>query len=376
MAPFGIERRIFGLPMSSWRHHMPKGMILKSEPYATDLSAPVPGFTAGDHAREIGAKYRDRVTPLTLEQFICYGDWFAENLVPDVEKNHIVSIAKSETGFRLKTDTGESLSARRVVVSTGSIPFAYIPPVLKDLGGDLVTHSSAHSDLDRFRGTDIVVIGGGQSATEIAALLHENGARPCLIMRRPGIYWNAANPAQPSLKQRVRRPPALLCEGWKCLGYTVLPDLFRMLPERSRVRQARTFLGPSGAWWLETRVRGVVATWIGSEIVSARRVGDRVQLDLFGPAPSMIECDHVIAATGFRYDINRLSYLDGAVRRSLKTAGGAPVLSRTFESSVPDLYFMGALSAPSLGPSMRFIAGTRFASRRIARTLAAKYRHD
>jgi FAD-dependent urate hydroxylase len=371
IAPLGIEHRIFGLPMSSWRDHMPKGMTLKSEPYATDLSAPTPGFTTEDHAREIGVKYRNRVTPLTLEQFLSYGDWFAENLAPQVEQNHIVSVAKSKDGFRLETDTGETLSARRVVVSTGIVPFAYIPPVLKELGSDVATHSSAHSDLGMFRGTDVAVIGAGQSATELAALLHENGARPCLVVRGPGIYWNAANPANPSWKRRLKTPPARLCEGWKCLGYTVLPDLFRTLPEGSRVRQARTFLGPSGSWWLETRVRGVVPTWVGSEIVSASRVGDRVQLDLFGPGPSRIECDHVIAATGFRYDVNQLSYLDDALRHSLKTAGGAPVLSRTFESSVPNLYFTGALSAPSMGPSMRFIAGTHFAAPRIARALAA-----
>jgi len=371
LAPLGVERRIFGLPMSSWRNHMPKGMTLKSEPYATDLSAPKPGFTTEDHARKIGASYRNRVTPLSLERFIGYGDWFAQNLVPDVEENLITSVSKSKTGFQLETDKGESLSARRVVVSTGIVPFAYIPPVLKHLGNDGVTHSSAHADLDKFRGTDVVVLGGGQSATELAALLYENGARPCLIVRGPAIFWNPANPAHPSWKRRVRHPAARLCEGWKCLGYTVLPDLFRTLPEASRVRQARTFLGPSGAWWLETRVRGVVPTWTGTEVLSASRVDNRIQLELFGPGISRIECDHVIAATGFRYDINQLSYLDDVVRGSLKTAGGAPVLSRTFESSVPSLYFMGALSAPSLGPSMRFIAGTHFAARRIAQALAS-----
>jgi hypothetical protein len=122
-------------------------------------------------------------------------------------------------------------------------------------------------------------------------------------------------------------------------------------------------------------VQGIVPTWVGSEITSARRVGDRIQLDLFGPAPSRIECDHVIAATGFHYDVNQLSYLDDALRGSVETAAGAPVLSRTFESSVRGLYFMGALAAPSMGPSMRFIAGTHFATRRIARALAGQHRH-
>ena len=206
---------------------------------------------------------------------------------------------------------------------------------------------------------------------ELAALLHENGARPCLIVRGPAIFWNPPNPANPSWKRRIKSPTARVCESWKCLGYTVLPDVFRTLPEASRVRQARTSSGPPepGGW--STTVRGVVPTWTGTEVVSACRVDNRIQLELFGPGISRIECDHVIAATGFRYDINQLSYLDDTVRGSLKTAGGAPVLSRTFESSVPGLHFMGALSAASMGPSMRFIAGTHFAARRIAQALAS-----
>ena len=126
---------------------MPKGMTLKSEPYASDLSAPEPGFTSEDHARKIGAelsKSRHATLPGTV---IGYGDWFAENPRSDVEENLITSVSRSKTGFQLETDTGERLSARRVVVSTGIVPFAYVPPVLKELGNDGVTHSSAHADL-------------------------------------------------------------------------------------------------------------------------------------------------------------------------------------------------------------------------------------
>src|ERR1700722_1558411 len=36
----GIDFRIFGRPMQSWRAHMPIGMHLKSEGFATNLSDP------------------------------------------------------------------------------------------------------------------------------------------------------------------------------------------------------------------------------------------------------------------------------------------------------------------------------------------------
>ena len=35
-----LSFRIFGEPMASWRHHMPQGMSLKSEGFASDLYDP------------------------------------------------------------------------------------------------------------------------------------------------------------------------------------------------------------------------------------------------------------------------------------------------------------------------------------------------
>ena len=34
----GIQTRVLGRPMDSWRSHMPQGMLLKSDPFASNLS--------------------------------------------------------------------------------------------------------------------------------------------------------------------------------------------------------------------------------------------------------------------------------------------------------------------------------------------------
>lgn len=39
-AAAGLKVRVFGRPMASWRDHMPRGMFLKSEPWASNLSDP------------------------------------------------------------------------------------------------------------------------------------------------------------------------------------------------------------------------------------------------------------------------------------------------------------------------------------------------
>jgi hypothetical protein len=48
------------------------------------------------------------------------------------------------------------------------------------------------------------------------------------------------------------------------------------------------------------------------------------------------------------------------------------VLKRGMESSVPRLHFLGAPAARSFGPVMRFVAGSWFSSKAIAKTVAAQ----
>ncbi len=113
----------------------------------------------------------------------------------------------------------------------------------------------------------------------------------------------------------------------------------------------------------------------GHEVLGAEPVGDRVRIRLSGPEGVITEtADHIIAGTGFRFDLNRLGYLTPSIRADLKLVGGAPVLDRNLESNVPNLFVTGALAAPSMGPLMRFVAGTHFVGPRLAHRLGSKRR--
>jgi len=367
----GVEHRVFGQTMGAWQSNMPVGMLLKSEPYASDLSAPSLGFLARDYCGQANEVYHERVIPLSREQFIAYGSWFAEQLVPDVEETKIASVAQAPSGgFLLRTSDGERMRAARVVVATGIIPFAFLPPDLSALPSDLVSHTSEHANLARFRGKDVLVVGGGSSALETAALLSEQGAAVKLVIRDEGVWWPSPNPANPTRLQRLRRPAARLCEGWPCWGYDRLPDVFRLLPKETRIDRGLGFLGPQGAWWLRERVLGKVPMLLGHQLLGAEPVGDRVRLHLGTSEGIVTECaDHVIAGTGFRFDLTRLDYLTPSLRTDIKLIAGAPVLNRYLESNVPGLFFTGALAAPSLGPLMRFVAGTHFVGPRLVHRL-------
>jgi len=187
------------------------------------------------------------------------------------------------------------------------------------------------------------------------------------------ITWEKQIAPEIGLLDRIRRPPAKLCEGWACLGYDS-PDAFRMLPESVRVRKALNTFGPKGAWWLRDRVEGVIEVLTGHLLGSAEPHGSGVRLHLGGPKRSSVEADHVIAGTGFRIDISRLPFLSAGVRAGLVTRVNCPLVNRAGESTVPGLYFAGAHTAVSLGPGVRFISGTHATAAQLARSVARRAR--
>ncbi|KIF07735.1 dimethylaniline monooxygenase, partial [Streptomyces sp. RSD-27] len=100
-------------------------------------------------------------------------------------------------------------------------------------------------------------------------------------------------------------------------------------------------------------------------------VGGRTRLGLTtaGGESVVLDTAHVIAATGFAPRLARLDLLDARLRSALATVGDAdtPELGPGFESSWPGLFFAGLLTAPSFGPSMRFVHGAGFTAGRLVR---------
>jgi hypothetical protein len=96
-----------------------------------------------------------------------------------------------------------------------------------------------------------------------------------------------------------------------------------------------------------------------------------VSLKLADGGMRKLEADHLIAGTGYQVDLERVSFLPPGLRSQIKTAGGSPVLSRNFESSVAGLHFTGLAAGASFGPVARFALGAKFTARRLARYVGA-----
>lgn len=373
-AAAGLDLRVLGRPMASWRAHMARGMFLKSEPWASNLAAPDGRWRLDAYCAASGLTAR-HAEPIPVETFAAYGLWFARNAVPEVDERMVSRVSAGPVGFEAVTEDGEVLRARTVALAVGVMPFTQVPSVLRGLHPALVTHSSDHHDLGRFRGMDVTVIGGGQAALETAALLAEQGTRVRLLARAEQLRWNDVPPPLRRLWwQSARTPHSGLGCGWRNWFYAERPDLFRRLPEATRTRIAATALGPAGAWWVRDRVEPVVETTLGHEVVAARAVPGGVRLETVsrGGELSSVDTEHVIAATGFRATRDRLGLLSEELRASLTTTSdGSPAVGRTFESSCHGLFLAGLLTASTFGPAMRFVHGATF----TAATLVRGVRH-
>jgi cation diffusion facilitator CzcD-associated flavoprotein CzcO len=369
----GVSHRIFGVPMQTWRQHMPRGMLLKSDGFASNLSAPNLGFTLQEFCARKGTRYHHTEIPVPLDLFTAYGVAFQQRLIPHLEQKNVVAIGSDAAGFNLVLEDGERASARKVVLAVGITHFDYLPPSLAGLPPEFVTHSSAHNDLSQFRGRRVTVVGGGASAIDIAALLHEQDADVNVIARAPVIRFHDPPQKGQSWWQRLRRPPSGIGPGLRSRMYTDFPQLFRHLPRDLRLRLVRRHLGPAAGWPMKERVVGRIPLWPGRQVEKAEVTQGRVSLTLSGaPADETKHvADHVIAATGYRVDIRRLAFLSDELRARIGIAEQSPVLSGQFECSVPGLYFVGVASANSFGPMMRFAFGANFTAHRMARHLAA-----
>jgi thioredoxin reductase len=374
----GRETRVFGDPMKLWRKHMPKGMHLKSEGFASSLYDPGATFTLAHFCAENSIAYADIGLPVALDTFSRYGMAFQSRFVPDVENRIVTGLHRHPDGFEIDFADGEVVVARRVVVAVGVAHFAYMPPELDGFPADLVSHSSHHHELDKFAGLEVAVICAGASAIDIAALLHAAGANTSLVARvRQLAFQNPPDPPDKprSLKQRVRWPITGIGHGWKSYLCAEMPLVFRHLPESTRLNIVRTHLGPAPCWFTKDEVVGKVAMHLGTSIEKVEPDGNRVRLHLRGSDGTMEELvvDHVIAGTGYRPDLRRLAFIQDDLRESIALVGQTPSLSSNFESSVPGLYFVGPISANTFGPLSRFAYGAGFASQRVVGGIATTH---
>jgi Pyridine nucleotide-disulphide oxidoreductase len=363
----GADFQIFGRPMDLWQNHMPHGMLLKSDGFASNLYDPRGEFPLARYCRDNAIDYSDGRIPVRLDTFVDYGIAFKNRFVPDVDESLVEAVRQSDNGFVLDLNNGRSVKAKKVVAASGVQHFRYLPEQLQSLSPKFVSHSYDHHDLSSLTGRRVAVIGGGASAIDLAGLLKSRGCDVQMVCRRETLVFADPPPLRRSLWRRIRHPRSGIGPGLKSRFCTDAPLLFHFLPTAVRQDVVRRHLGPAAGWPMKELVVGRIPVLSGHELHSATIADGCVSLNLrsSGDRTKNIQIDHVIAATGYRVDIRRLGYLDKSLLVRLKHVDQAPILSTRFESSVPGLFFTGPIAANSFGPVMRFAFGAEFACKRI-----------
>jgi cation diffusion facilitator CzcD-associated flavoprotein CzcO len=353
--------------MSFWAGNMPAGMLLRSPRVASSISDPHGALDLDGYSAATGVTVG---SPVPLDSFVTYGRWFQATAVPHVDHRHVDRVHRSGRRFALTLAGGDEVTVDRVVVAAGIAPFAHVPAVFRGLPAGIVSHASSHTDLSAFAGRRVLVVGGGQSALESAALLREGGADVEVVARAPGVHWLGRHRWMRSLgpvSRLMYAPPEV---GPPLLSQLVrYPAWMHRLPARGRHAIDVRSIRPAGAGWLKPRVDGVVPIHFGRFATHAEVDGGRVAVT-FGDG-GRESFDHVLLGTGYRVDLARYPFLPGELLAAVRQENGYPVLGRGFESSVPGLHFVGATGAWTFGPLMRFVAGTPFAAAELTRCLTA-----
>jgi len=341
---------------------MPVGMCLRSPLEGSNLSDPDCKLTLQMYAQTNGNHLS---SPLPLERFVNYGCWFQQQVVADIDRRMVSHVEQDGTNFRLTLQDGEKVTSARVIVACGILPFAYRPRQLQELPAELASHSCEHRDLRKFVGKRVTVIGGGQSALESAALLHESGADVRVLVREPEIRWTWQRPWLHTFRPVGRLLYAPPDVGPAGISHIVArPSWFRRLPHSFQTQWAERSIRAAGAGWLKPRLQQVPITSARS-VVSAVPSNEVLKLHL--DDGSEHSADHLLMATGYKVDISKYEFLAPQLLARIRTVDGYPVLDGGFGTSVHGLHFLGAPAAWSFGPLMRFVAGAEFATHTLAR---------
>jgi hypothetical protein len=367
----GVERRVFGDPMSFWANQMPAGMCLRSNWGASHIADPKGELTL-DAYREQNGNHIGK--PIPLDRFVDYGQWYQRKAVPDVERRYIRTVDIAPRGFKVVLNDGEEFLSRRIVLATGISTFATRPAEFENVPTALASHTSDHKDLTKFKGQRVVVLGGGQSALESGALFKEMGIEAEVIARRPALNWVGLHSNLHHLGLLSRLMYSKCDVGPAGISRLVaMPHLFRQLPREIQDRTAYRAIRPAGAGWLQPRLTGVTMT-LGRKLTSATSTGSKLRLNFDDGSDRVV--DHALLATGFRVDVSRYGFLSPSILQRLKTVDGYPVLKRGLESSVPGLHFLGKPAAWSFGPLLCFVSGTEFAANELVDGITRSNAHS
>ena len=349
----GINYQIVGKPMSFWKEHMPRGMVLRSD---CNWHLDPQNIYTIDKYLETRGLTRNDVEPLSLDFYLGYTDWFREQVRVKIQESMVTrldSLDDKNARFKATLDNGSEVTAKNVLLAIGFQYFTNNPAdLIQQIPKGRWTHTCDMVDLGKLKDKKVLIIGGRQSAYEWAALIAEEGASEVHVSHRheaPDFTESEWTWINSYLDNMVTDPMDHI---------NMHPDDRQSLDKRFWV-EGRLKLEP----WLAPRLdKGSVNVWPESEIFSCTE-NPEGELKVQFKDSETITVDHVVLATGYKVNIKNVPFLKaGNIFQKLKTDEGYPVLDERLQTSVPGLF------ATSMAATMRF--GLFFAFTSSARASA------
>lgn len=268
-------------------------------------------------------------------------------------------------GWRLAVADG-AMDARAVVVATGYNHTPVVPAWAAGAAGVRVIHSSEYRDPEPFQGRRVLVVGAGNSGTDIALDLAAGGARQ---------VWLSVRSPPALVPRQVLGVPAQVA----AIGLVRLPP---QLSDAAAGLERRLFAGGLAAYGLAQSGNRVFTRHLEDGRIPILDIGfrDAVRAYRMRIVPAVeavhdgrvrlrggvtLTPDAVIAATGYRPDLGSLVGDLGVLdERGLPRAGSGKT-----PTGRPGLYFAGYRN-----PLTGALRELRFEAPAIADAVAADYR--
>jgi indole-3-pyruvate monooxygenase len=321
-APFVIVEQSTAVG-ASWRGHYDRIHLHTDR---TNSALPFLGFPPGT------ARYPSR------KEVIAYLEHYANHfqLTPRLQER--VDTVRSEGGGWVTTTTAGIYRSRNVVVASG---FNAVPCMPRWTGQESfrgrILHSSEYRNGEPFRGRNVLVVGFGNSAGEIAVDLHEHDARVAMSVRGPVniVPRDILGLSILSVSIALSRLPARLAD------VVVTPLLRVTVGDITKLGLRRAADGPITQIRERSKVPlvdvGTVRLVREGHIEVLRGIRSLCDNTVtFDDGPSR-DFDAIIAATGFRPGLERF----------LESNSYSPDAERSRQASATGLYFCGFWVTPT-----------------------------
>ncbi len=327
----GLEFRIIGKPMELWREHTFSDASLRSDMATSEIAHPHERYTIKRYRKSVQGVDEGPSERVSVKEYRSYLNWMLDDLPYKITPHYLKNLTKPNGSFQAELDTGEILKAQQVVIATGVAHHLNIPAEFCE--GTNVIHSYDVPRIEALEGLRVLVVGAGQSAAEAMEVCQHNGNQVEWYYRTEPRYYS----------EPLDLPKWIFDLVVKSAG------LFRHLPPKLIKTMFSIFSATTMTPDNKSKLAGITQHSV---------------------KPPLENYDHIITATGYRYSLKHMDFLDQGLRNSLEMTADMPRIDKNFMSSLADLYFIGPSTEVFFGPPMKFMIGSQYVAPRLSKILS------